>query len=250
MTTLARQRIRIAGDAARFDGPRDLQSNATPVFWRGNDLQFEIAVFNNGVLMEVSNFASLTLEIKAEGANGAPPDPADTALMSKTISSGALNNGLVLDDWNAGSDQHGVIAFTGAEANVAAGNLWLGLWATTSDSPGRSINLAAGPIVAAEDGVGLSTTPSPPQEVYYTAAESDARYAQAALNLSDLGSAATARTNLGLGTAATLNTGTSAGDIPVLDGSGDLDVAVIPAFAPSAHAASHTDGSDDIQVVY
>ena len=210
-------------------------------------MQFEIAVFNNGVLMEVSNFASLTLEIKAEGENGAPPDPADAALMSKTISSGALNNGLVLADWNSGIDEHGVIAFTGGEANVAADKLWLGLRATTSDSPGRTITLAAGPIVAAEDGVGLTTTPAPPQEVYYTAAESDARFAQAALNLSDLGSAGTARTNLGLGTAATLNTGTSAGDAPVLDGGGKLEVSTIPVIAPSAHAASHTDGSDDIQ---
>ena len=33
----------------------------------------------------------------------------------------------------------------------------------------------------------------------------------------------------------------------MLNGSGKLEVAVIPAFAPSAHAASHTDGTDDIQ---
>ncbi len=193
MATLTRQRIRIAGDAARFDGPRDLQSNGSPVFWRGNDVQFEIAVFNNGVLMAVSNLASITLEIKALGANGAPPAATDVALMSTTISAGALNNALILADWTSGVDQHGIVAFSGAESNIAAGQYWLAVWATTNDSPGRSITLAAGPIEAAEDGVGLATVPQPPQEVFYTATQSDAR------------------------------------------------------FASITHAASHTDGSDDIQ---
>ncbi len=231
MATLTRQRIRIAGDAARTDGPRDLQSNATPVFWRGNDLQFEIGVFNNGVLMEVSNLASITVEIKGLSSKGTAPDPGAVALMSKTVGAGSLNNALLLADWNSGIDQHAVVAFTGGESNIAASRLWLAVWATTNDSPGRNLTLAAGLIEAAEDGVGLATTPSPPQEVFYTAVQSDARFAQVGQNLADLGDAPTARTNLGLGTASTQNTGTGAGDIPVLNGSGLLDDAIIPAFA-------------------
>jgi len=43
--------------------------------------------------------------------------------------------------------------------------------------------------------------------------------------------AAAQRTTLGLGTAATLNTGTSSGNIPVLDAGGLLDTAVLPSVA-------------------
>lgn len=46
-----------------------------------------------------------------------------------------------------------------------------------------------------------------------------------ASNLSDLGSASTARTNLGLGTAATVNTGTTSGTIPTLNASGRIATA-------------------------
>lgn len=49
-------------------------------------------------------------------------------------------------------------------------------------------------------------------------------------NLIDDANAAAGRTTLGLGTAAIVNTGTSSGNVPVLDGSGDLAVGVIPAI--------------------
>jgi len=175
MSTLGRTRLRLAADTASFDAPLDVLRRATPQFWRGNDVQFELAVFFNGTLQDVSNLASLTLEIRPLGANGGPPDPSFTPLMGATISS--FDNTTTLDDWNAGTKQQAVAAFTAAQSNIAAGAAWLSIFVITNDSPGRVITLCAGPIRVLEDGAGLATTPTPAADTFYTAAESDARFA-------------------------------------------------------------------------
>jgi hypothetical protein len=173
MSTLARTRIRIAGDAACFDAPLDVNRHATPQFWRGNDVQFEIGVFFAGALMDVSNLASLTVEIRAI-VDGAAPDPSTTPLMGATVSS--FDNTTTLTTWQSGANQHAVVAFTAAQSNIVAGPAWLSIFVITNDDPGHVITLCAGPIGVREDGSGLATTPEPATETYYTAAQSDARF--------------------------------------------------------------------------
>jgi len=175
MSTLGRTRLRFAADAASFDAPLETLRRATPQFWRGNDVQFELALFFNGALLDVSNLASLTLEIRPLGANGGAPDPSFAPLMGATITS--FDNTTTLDDWNAGAKQHAVVVFTAAQSNIAAGAAWLSIFAITNDSPGRVITLCAGPVRVLEDGAGLATTPTPTADTFYTAAESDARFA-------------------------------------------------------------------------
>jgi len=64
-----------------------------------------------------------------------------------------------------------------------------------------------------------------------------------ASNLSDLGSASTARTNLGLGTAATVDTGTASGKIPLLSTGGLLPIARIASGTPDGTKFVADDGT-------
>jgi hypothetical protein len=175
MSTLTRTRLRLSGDAANFDAPLDVLRRATPQFWRGNDVQFEIAVFFNGALQDVSNLASLTLEIRPLGTGGAAPDPGFTPLMGATITS--FDSTTTLDNWNTGTKQHAVVTFTAAQSNIVAGPAWLSIFVITNDSPGRVITLCAGPVRVLEDGSGLATTPAPAGDTFYTAVQCDARFA-------------------------------------------------------------------------
>jgi hypothetical protein len=67
-----------------------------------------------------------------------------------------------------------------------------------------------------------------------------ATYATKANNLSDLASASTARTNLGLGTAATANTGTTSGTIPLLSTGGKLPASLLDLSSYSTTSAINT----------
>jgi len=229
MPTINSKRIRIAADAALLDAPQDTLTGLTPAFFRGNDLKIEFALFNKGILQDVTNIASVTLEIKASDEVFTPPDAGTPPLMTKTVAAVNLNTSLNITNWNAGTDQHGTLSFSATEANIAAGPQWMSLWALTTDSPGKVITIAAGPLRILEDGSsGSVQTPPPPSSSYYTSTQSDARYLQQGQNLSEVASPSAARTNLGLGTAAVVNTGTSSGNVPVLDGSGLLPTSVIP----------------------
>lgn len=183
-TTLQRQKIRIAADAASFDSPVDAVTRCKPRWWRGGDLEFDLGVFFNGTVVDVTNLASITLEVRAMGAKGAVPAETDAPLIGKTVTS--FDDTLNADSWADGSKQHAVVALTAAESNIAAGAAWLSIFAITNDNPGRIITLCAGPVQVMEDGSGFAMEPQPVDEVFYTAQQSDARYIAKLTNIDTL----------------------------------------------------------------
>jgi hypothetical protein len=174
---IVNQRIRLAIDTSQMGSINDVLTGANPQFWNGVDLQVELGFFYGSTLVDVSNFDSITVDLKESDPRTGLP------LMSRTIASGSLNPGLTLNAWNGGApaDCHALAVFTNEESNLYlsddAVTFWLVVSALTNDSPGHKIVLGATPIVVQEGGEGVEPPASVVNPTYYTAAQSDARYA-------------------------------------------------------------------------
>ncbi|HXC98801.1 MAG TPA: hypothetical protein VN048_05625 [Verrucomicrobiae bacterium] len=173
---IVNQRIRLAIDTSQMGSINDVLTGANPQFWNGVDLQIELGLFYGSTLVDVSNFDSITVDVKeAEPRTGLP-------IMSQTIASGSLNTGLTLNAWNGGApaDCHALAVFTNEETNLYLSDdsvtFWLVISALTNDSPGHKVVLGATPIVVQEGGEGVEPPASVVNPTYYTAAQSDARY--------------------------------------------------------------------------
>jgi len=96
--------------------------------------------------------------------------------------------------------------------------------------PGGGIT---GTVAIAHGGTGATTAAGARTNLGVTATGMDTTYLYRANNLSDLGSASSARTNLGLGTAAVLTAGAANG-VATLDSSGTVPLSQIPAALQGA----------------
>lgn len=182
MTVLNRKRIRcLADQSTRHDDlMKDLLTNATPDLWRGNDVQFEIAMgLNTGIIDDISNIASLTVEVKLGTDRDGDP------LMTKTVEAADLDATLTQELWDAGAaaDAHAIVVFSAAETNIEVGEdnkeaAWLVVGVVTNDDPGRHITLQSSTLTIVEDGTGTAGAPPSNADNYYTKGDADARYVQ------------------------------------------------------------------------
>ena len=179
------QRIRLAIDTSQMGSINDVLTGANPQFWNGVDLQIELGIFYGSTLVDVSNFSSITVDLKEfDPRTGLP-------LMSQTIASGSINDALTLTAWNGGAptDCHALAVFTNEETNLYLNQdsvtFWLVVSALTGDTPAHKVVLGATPMVVQEGGEGVEPPASVVNPTYYTAAQSDARYA-IAVNLTSI----------------------------------------------------------------
>ncbi len=170
-TTFRRARLRCALDVSRVTSFKNLSSGADPEIWRGTDLSIEFALFwGNSELLAVSQFTSITCEVKAlTGKTGA-------ALMSQTLLAVDLNTGLTAGDWSGGTSYHGLFAFTYSDTNLDLGGqdsaqFWLVISAITDDPVPRNVTLGCATLTVREDGhlIEGETTPAPGDPQYLTA---------------------------------------------------------------------------------
>ncbi len=153
MALLTRQRLRIGVDTARFEQVREVRTAAAPVLWRGNDVAFEVGLFRGAELLEISNFASMTLEIKANDVAGITGIP----LASRTIPAANLDGTLDATLWADESKQHALFAFSGAETAFDLGGelekvFYFALFGLTTDVPVRRVMFGFGLLKVKESG--------------------------------------------------------------------------------------------------
>jgi hypothetical protein len=175
---IKRRRIRLACDIRKTDALRDLITSASPLLPLGGDAQLEVAVFDNGVLADLSNVDSVTLNIsKADKIfiDGTPD-------ITKTLAAADLNLALTQILWDGGAedDCHFKIILTGADTNLSEANidtpLHLILFAITTDVPAETVPLGETTVKLHDYGLRATGTPPVNDPLYYTRAQSDARF--------------------------------------------------------------------------
>ena len=176
---LQRKKVRLAADAAKRTSEymEDVFTGSQPEIWRGNDVQFELGLFIGGTMLtDLSNIASLTLEVKSDSDRDGIP------LITKTLAAVDLDATLTAETWADKTKQHALLALTGAETNIALNGdettYWLAVSIVTNDSPARNITIQATKLLIVEDGTGSASAPQNNAENYHTKDQADVRFIQ------------------------------------------------------------------------
>jgi len=107
MPTFNTQVIRMASDTTSKESSLDLNTSAEPQAWWARSLSIQVGLFygpDQAVLLDVSDIQSVSVYLKDPGnLDGG-------ALVTKTITS--FDNTTTIETWQAGTQQHFVVAFT------------------------------------------------------------------------------------------------------------------------------------------
>lgn len=173
--TYTRERIRLAIDVRSEDASiEDAITGNSPSMWRGTDLALEAGFFYDGELIDVSVFASITCEVRDAATR------TSLVLATKTLAGSEINAAMTSDQWQAGTHQHALFAWTSDETRwdlqgQLARSYWLVIHAITTDSPPRRVTLGATTLVVREDGAGEpANSPTPGDPTFLTAAQTQA----------------------------------------------------------------------------
>jgi hypothetical protein len=138
----------------------DARTGDMPRAWRGTDLSIALATYFAGAPLDLSNLASLKLEIRSSRS----PAP-EALLIEKTVAAAQIYPALTNDEWLAGTQQHCTVALTAGETNLAIDggserSLWLVLSGLTSG--GASLTYGFTHLTLVEDATGDGGASAPP----------------------------------------------------------------------------------------
>lgn len=148
----------------------DSIGGASASIWRGNDLSVRVAAYSLDAPLDLSNVASLKLQIKDK------QNPVSDALAEVEVLAAAITATITGAGFTAGTEQHATFIFTSAQTSLdlASGvsrSFWLVLSGLTTG--GKAITYGAISFVIYEDNAGADGTPPVPPSSYYTTTEID-----------------------------------------------------------------------------
>lgn len=134
MATFPRERIRLQIDTSLKIGNSaitDQRTAESPAAWKGTSVQFEIALFDDGELLDISNIQTLTFIAKD------PNNKRGDLILQKSISQASMDLTLTQDAWDAKTGQHAVIQFNSSEMGIDLQgkdyrDLWLMVYGLTN----------------------------------------------------------------------------------------------------------------------
>ena len=134
--------IRLQCSTVSATAPIDANTGSAPIAWRGQALAVQVGIFdNNGVAIDVSGLASLSVALQAT---------ADALTPLAVVTTTNFTSGLTKSDWLAGLAQQCECDFTAAQTDQSLGgaayaNLWVVVTGITSS--GATIIYGAGTFV-------------------------------------------------------------------------------------------------------
>lgn len=170
---LQSKRIRILCEADKYSEIKDANGDQLTA-WLATDLRFELGIKTQADWADLSNIASVTIDIYDARTT--------TSTLKATKTTADITALLTTAQWDAHTHQNALIEFTGAETDFAGltadATYWLAISALTTDSPAKTIALGAGSIVFKIGRFGEAGTAPAPAVNYYTRDEADARHVQ------------------------------------------------------------------------
>ena len=115
-----RQRIRLAVDITEQGSLFDLISQSVPTIPRNTDVQFELGFFNNGVLLDITQWSAVTINGTPKSDTATAPVISETAGVNSVLPEGGScwNVGLTLAQWQAGTAQHVTVIAPASDTDI------------------------------------------------------------------------------------------------------------------------------------
>ena len=162
--------IRLFCDLAARNNVIDLNTSQGAVFYRGDDIEIDIGIGQNGALLtSLGNVASVTCQVFQSESDSNPP------MMSGSVPAANMNLGLTQLQWSNNTSPfcHAAFVFPNSQTAVsmngqAAVNYWIRILAQTTDAPAKIITLLDGPVTVKDGPISTASPPAPGWFRFYT----------------------------------------------------------------------------------